>query len=152
MTLPAENTLLILDGIGVPLYSARGLSESFSLISQANQLERSCNGSLIDFAPDWGKKYALTISCTDQEILPPDSLKPGDTVTVSCVSEFHCLAADTPASFVSGSDRIEGAFKFYRPVLNMTVIDFTMQTDEYSGAVSWSLKLEETGDDEGTGA
>lgn len=147
MSLPDEDTLLVIDGMGVPLYAARGLTEALTLIDGASQLERTVNGNFLDFAPDWARKYALKISCTDQRALPPDNVWPGDEVVVSCVTELHRPTADPAAhEVVTGSEFVEGGNTYYRPKLTMTVIGFDMQTDEYSGDVSWSLTLEESGD------
>lgn len=152
MTLPAEGTLLVLEGIGIPLYAARGLTETFGKV--AAQLERSCNGGFIDFTPDWAKDlYTLEISCEDVRLIAPDHLRAGDAVTVSAVTEFYYDsstggAARTP---VSGSERVEGSRTFYRPTLDMIVMEpVNVVTDEYGAKVSWTLKLEEAAPDEST--
>jgi hypothetical protein len=65
-------------------------------------------------------------------------------VTVSCVAELCCPSTDTPTKpVVSGSQRTEGSFIFYRPQLTMQVVGLTMEKDEYGATTSWTLELEE---------
>ena len=42
-----------------------------------------------------------------------------------------------------GSERTEGPYTYYRPVLSMRVVDFNQSFDEWNAQVSWSLTLEE---------
>jgi hypothetical protein len=44
---------------------------------------------------------------------------------------------------VAGSARVEGDFSFYRPVLTMRVVGFSVSRDEYGAVVSWQMQLEE---------
>lgn len=146
MSLPAEGTLLILDGIGIPLYSARGLSQTLTPIAEATALERSVNGEIIDFSDDQFRLLSSKITCTDQRTPAIDGIWPGMAVSVSCVAELCYPTSGSPSrSAVSGSDYTEGSFTFYRPLLEMTVTGFNTLTDEWGASVGWELDLEETG-------
>lgn len=138
------DTLLILTGIGVPLYSARGLTQTLEPIAAAANLRRTVNGDLRDISFEPFRKYHSKISCTDQRAPAIDGIWPGMTVTVHCVQELCYPVGGTPGRpMVSGSDRTESGFVFYRPVLEMLVVAMTDQTDEYAADVQWSMDLEE---------
>jgi hypothetical protein len=139
-----DDTLLILDGIGVPLYSARGLQQTLAPIAAAANLRRTVNGSLRDVSFEPFRRYGSRISCTDQRAPAVDGIWPGMAVIVHCVEELCYPVGGMPQrSEVSGSSRTEDGFVFYRPVLNMLVTTLTMQIDEYSADVQWSMDLEE---------
>ena len=138
------DTLLILDGIGVPLYSARGLQQTLEPIAAAANLRRTVNGNLRDLSFEPFRKYHSKITCTDQRAPAVDGIWPGMAVTVHCVEELCYPVGGTPERpEVSGSSRTEGDFVFYRPVLTMLVVAINQQTDEYPADVTWSLDLEE---------
>jgi hypothetical protein len=137
-------SLLVLSGIGVPPYSARGLTQTLQPIEAAGSQRRTVNGTLVDLSQAQFRKYRSTIRCGDHEAPALDGIWPGQVVTVNCVAELCCPSVDTPAkSVVSGSQRTEGSFIFYRPQLVMQVVGFTMEKDEYGAATSWTLELEE---------
>jgi hypothetical protein len=140
-----SETVLTLSGVGVPPYSARGLTQTLEPIDAAANLRRTVNGALRDFGYAPFRKYRSTISCADQEPPAVDGVWPGRTVTVACVAELSFLTAGgSPARpVVSGSQRIDGNFTLYRPQLTMLVTGFSMSRDEYGAAVSWQLQLEE---------
>jgi hypothetical protein len=142
---PGATTLLILDSMGVPLYSARGLTQTLAPIAQAKQERRTINGGLVDLSLAQFRKYASTITCKDQRAPAIDGIWPGQTVTVSCVAELSYLTSGGSAhrTVVSGSSYVEGAFTFYRPQLVMKVTGLRTGMDEYGAAVDWSLELEE---------
>ena len=144
--LPAANahTLLRLDGIGVPSYSARGLRQSYTPIQQASQVRRTVNGALKDISFDGFKKLQTTITGSDQ--MPPavDGVWPGLQVTVECLFELSYLVGGTPSRpVVTGSSRTVGNFVFYRPILTCRIVSFNVDTDEYEAQVGWSMGLEE---------
>lgn len=141
------NTLLTMSGPGVPPYSARGLTQSLDPIDFASQTRRTINGNLKDLSVSQFRKYKSKISGKDQ--LPPAcaGVWPGQLVSVECISEL-CYATggtfSTPErTAVAGSTRVEGDFTFYRPVLEMRVIQFSIETDEWGAQVGWSMDLEE---------
>lgn len=140
-----ELTLLRLDPIGVPPYSARGITQSLDPIDQAVQLARNVNGTLVDLSDVNFRKYRSTISCTDQDQPALDGVWPGMILTVDCVIELSYLTAGGSPSrtVVSGSSRIEGSHTFYRPQLTMMVTAPQSTVDEWGAECSWSLSLEE---------
>ena len=141
----ADETLLTLSGMGVPPYSARGLTQSLEPIDGAAQLRRTVNGALADLSYEPFRKYKSTISGQDQEPPAIDGVWPGQLVDVGCIAELCFLTAGgSPArTAVAGSERVEGDFSFYRPVLSMRVVGFSVSRDEYGAAVSWQMQLEE---------
>jgi hypothetical protein len=142
---PNSFTVLRMSGVGVPPYSARGLTQTLAPISQASQNKRTINGSLKDISFPGFDKYKSTISGNDQKPPNVDGIWPGQTVVVDCISELqYTTIGGTPQrSVVSGSLYVEGNHTLYRPQLTMRIIDFSMQTDEYGAQVSWSMDLEE---------
>jgi hypothetical protein len=140
----SDDTLLGLSGIGIPDYSARGLTQTLEPIEAAISLRRTINGGLKDLSFAQFRKYKSTISCHDQEPPAVDGVWPGHVVTVDCVAELSHPASESPArAVVSGSARTEGAFMFYRPQLQMLVTGFSVNRDEYGAAVQWQMDLEE---------
>ena len=140
-----DSTLLKLNGVGLSPYAARGLTQTLNPIDQAKDLRRTINGELIDFSISQLRKYASVISGDDQ--MPPavSGVWPGREIQVACLAELSYLttvgAAERPA--VADSERIEGLYTYYRPILNMRVVDFSQSFDEWDAQVSWSLSLEE---------
>lgn len=139
-----DDTLLVLTELGIPLYAARGLTQTLEPIQAAANLRRTVNGSLIDLSYSQFRKYASTISCTDQRVPALDGVWPGQELTVSCVAELaYADGASPQRESVSGSERQEDGFTFYRPILTMLVTRFHQQIDEWGAAVGWELDLEE---------
>lgn len=139
-------TLLVITGMGVPPYSARGLTQTFQPIENSGHLERSVNGPFIDFSNPAFKKYASKITCTDQDAPALSGIWIGALVTVQCVFEFSFLTANPSAQerpAVPGSTRTEGDFTFYRPQLEMVVMNFNASGEEYEALIRWELDLEE---------
>ncbi len=142
----SDDTLLILEGdvIGITAFSARGLTQTYAPISQAGDLRRSINGTLRNRGASQFKKYSSKITCSDVSAPALDGVFPGDQVTVSCVFEFSYPIAGTPTrTAVSGSERADDDFNYYRPILVCLVTDFNVQKDEYGAVVGWELDLEE---------
>lgn len=145
MPLPAEKTLLVLDGMGVPLYSARGLTQTLTPIQGQSVVRRTINGTPRDLSLPVAKKYDSTISCTD--LAPPasDNIWAGRIVVVHCVAELsRALAASPSRQVVPGSEITEGNFVRYRPILTMMIVEAPSLTmEEYTARRSWSMKLTE---------
>lgn len=138
-------TLLSISGINIPPYSARGISQTLAPIAGAANLRRTVNGTLVDLSASQFRKYASTISCTDQQHPALNGVWPGVQVTVDCICELSYLTSGGSAdrTVVPGSSRTEGLYTFYRPRLIMRVLSYDIQTDEWGAAVGWSLELEE---------
>lgn len=141
---PNAFTVLRLLGIGVQPYSARGLKQSLTHLDQASQLKRTVNGGLKDISFEGFRKYKSTITGDDQT--PPnfDAVWPGMPVTVDCISKLSYSFGGSPGRpVVPGSEITEGAHVYYRPRLEMKVVTWTTEEDEYGAAISWSMDLEE---------
>jgi hypothetical protein len=153
--MPTLPTVLVLTGVGVPPYSARGLRMSLQPISSSQNLRRTVNGGLVDLSESAFRKYAATI--TGSDIDPPaiESVWPGLSVTVHSIVELSCEApTEMPTEEeatdlglerepVPGSIREADGFIFYRPVLHMRVVGFEVNRDEWGNTHSWTMQLEE---------
>ncbi len=138
------NTWLVLSSMGVPLYSARGLSQTLEPIDGSKSMRRSINGILTDVSHDQFRKYKSKISCTDQRSPAFDGIWPGMTVIVDCIAYLSYPTTGSPQrTVVAGSSFTEGNFIFYRPQLTMMVTANSAQTDEWDASVPWELELEE---------
>ncbi len=142
-----HNTLLVLYGMGQPLYAARGLTQTLKPISAAVNVSRSINGDAMDLSYEQFRKYASTITCSDLEAPSLDGIWPGMFVTVECVCELSFLSSGgVPARYaVAGSTRTDTnvGLTFYRPVLDMQIVGLDMNCDEYRDTVQWTMDLEE---------
>lgn len=138
-------TVLRMQGVGVPPYSARGLKQTLEVIDQSTQLRRTVNGSLKDISFEGFRKYKSNISGSDQQ--PPNfnGRWPGLQVTVDCIAELaYAQENETPERpVVPGSEFVEGAHTSYRPRLIMRIVNLSISHDEYGRQVDWSLDLEE---------
>ena len=144
MAYPDDTTNLVLTGVGVPPYSARGLTQTLQPISSAAYYERTVDGSLVDLSATQFQKYASTISGTDQQPPAFDGLWPGQTITVDCIAElaYETSTGGAPERTVVAS-REDGDWTFYRPRLVMMITGFRANYDEYGAEVGWELSLEE---------
>lgn len=146
----SDSTLLVISAIGVPPYSARGLTQTLEPIPASQNLRRTVNGELADVSATQFRKYRSVITCTDQQPPAMSAAWPGLELTVDCIAELAYLTATGSPDRVladvdSGSEasRVEDDFTFYRPQLTMRLVTFRTQTDEYGATVAWSLELEE---------
>lgn len=146
MVTNTDPTELRLEGIGVPPYSARGLSQTLEPIDQAKQLERTINGELLDLGYAPMRKYKSTISGSDQKAPAVDGIWPGQIVWVDCIAQL--CHSNTVATFgrepVDYDDihEIQG-FIYYRPRLHMMVTGYSTDEDEWGAVVGWKIDLEE---------
>jgi hypothetical protein len=137
-------TLLVLQPIGVPPYSARGLTQTFQPIAAAAAQKRTVNGKLVDVSAPQMRKYHTQITCTDQNAPALDGVFPGMEVQVDCVFELSYPDGGTAQrEAVPGSLREADGFWFYRPRLTCQVTAFNTSTDEWGASVNWQLDLEE---------
>jgi len=139
-------TDLVLSGHGIPRYSARGLTQTLTLIDAAAQLFYSVNGTLLNFSPPQFRKFRSTISCTD--VLPAAlaALWPGVIVDVDCISPISYLTiigSPVPDRTVVRSEVVHDyTYDWLR--LTMGVMGpWTQSTDEYAAQTSWQLDLSE---------
>lgn len=139
-----SETMLVLSVMGVPLYSARGLSQTLEPIDASKNMRRSINGVLTDIAHAQFRKYKSKITCTDMRTPAVDGIWPGMTVVVDCVAYLSYPSGGAPQRPpVSGSSYTEGSFVFYRPRLTMMMVSNSAQMDEWAGTVPWELDFEE---------
>lgn len=137
-------SVLSITGMGVPPYSARGIKQTLTPIQGASNLRRTIDGTLINVSPEQFQKYKSVISCEDQQPPAIDGIWPGLIITVDCVYELARNVGDSPARpVVSGSERTEGDFVFYRPTIVFMINNFTNDCDELGASNSWQLELEE---------
>lgn len=146
---------LTISGISLPPCSVRGVTERLRQID-TSPARRDANGTLVRLARASHRKYVATITCTDMDSPAFGALWAGDAVTVGCVSEVtHAAALPLARAAVPGSVRhtdaaghtlpsaVGAANVHYRPLLDMMVMSFEVQTDEYGQEVSWTLELAE---------
>lgn len=138
----ANETVLVLSGVGVPPYSARGLTQTLVPIDQSINLARTINGELLDISASQFRKYRSTISGNDQDPPAVDGIWPGMQVTVDCIAELSYPEGGTAQRTIVSSRTADG-FVFYRPRLIMRITSFNVQRDEWGAAVDWSMDLEE---------
>lgn len=140
-----ESTLLVITGLGISPYAARGLTQTLEPIEAAANLQRTIDGALADFGYDQFRKYKTTISGSDQRPPAVDGKWQGLSLVVKCISELsYVTSGGSPQRpVVTGSSYVEGDFTFYRPELTMRLTGFTMATDEWAAGVNWSMSLEE---------
>ena len=148
MTIAApEWTVLRITGMGVVPYSTRAATQSLEPIGQAGaNIYRDVNGVLrtVGGATTF-QKYRSSISGSDMRPIAVNGVWPGKLVTVQCIATLGYLSAtEAPArTVVPGSSFIEGDWTFYRPELSMMVLSWSLEEEEYEGAINWSMELEE---------
>lgn len=138
-----SDTDLVLTGIGISPFSARGLRDNLRPIDSGD-LRRDVNGALVDVTDTRFRKYLVSITGSDQE--PPgfDGIWRGMPVTVDALSKLSYPTGGSPGrTVVPGSSVVNGAFTVYRPRLAMLVADWTLDRDEWGAVIGWSLDLEE---------
>lgn len=140
-----DTTLLVITGMDIAPFSARGLTQTLQHIDAAAFSRRTINGNLHDLSAAQFRKFKSTINCNDQQAPALNGIWPGQQLTVDCVAELSYLTGSgSPARpVVPGSSRTDGEFTFYRPRLIMRVTGFTTSKDEYGAVTSWSMDLEE---------
>lgn len=139
------DTVFALSTLGVPLYAARGLTQTLDPIEASKQYGRTIDGALVDLSVSQFRKYRSTVTCSDQRPLALDGIFPGQVYTVDCVAELsYKTSGGSPARTpVAASSYTEGDYTFYRPQLSMMITSYSEQVDEYGAVVSWTLELEE---------
>lgn len=99
------DTNLVLAGIGIPRFSARGIKETLAPL-ELGELRRNINGTLVDLTdPALHRKYGLTISGDDVRPAALDKVWMGKVVTVSCVSTLGQAATFTAGAASIGLGR-----------------------------------------------
>ena len=147
MSIADAGTDLVISGHGIPRFSARGLTQTLTLVDPAAVLAYSVNGGLLNFSPPQFRKFKSSITCTD--VLPAAlaALWPGVVVEVDCISPIAYLTAigsPVPDRTVARSEVVdEYTYDWLR--LTMAVATaWTQSTDEWAAQTSWQLDLTET--------
>jgi hypothetical protein len=150
MTLGADNnlTLLVMSTIGVPLYSARGLTQTLTPVSEAKPTpRRTVNGELRWLGLSQMQKYESVISCTDQQAPRFDGIWPGQAVLVNCVCELAYITSGGSAgrTVVPGTTprTTPDGYTYYYPQIAFMVTDYNQSMDEYAHDYQWQLSLRE---------
>lgn len=142
-----DETILNITPIGLPPYSVRGVTETLSPI--VANLERTANGGFVDLTPPQFRKYKVVLTCEDMDSPALDGIWPGAQLVIDCLTELPFLTGGSPEAVpqrtaVSGSERTEGDFTFYRPQLTVRVTQpWQIVTDEYGARVGWQMECEE---------
>jgi hypothetical protein len=139
----SDDTLLNLD-FGIAPYSARGITETLAPDSASQKMRRTVNGTLVDLSGTQFRKYLVSVQCRDLQPPALSGVWPGQIVTVNCITELcHETGGAFERTAVGGSTRTADGFTYYRPVLTMMVVSFSMDTDEWGGRIGWTLELAE---------
>lgn len=145
-----SGTILTISIFGVPYYSARQLKQTYTPIkdirNNRNNLVRTINGVLTNLTPSIMLKYATTISAKDQAGPANDLLWPGQLLTINCCAPLTYpvgLPGAPGRGVVSGSSSTSNGFTSYLPIMNVMVIDFDNQWEEWPHEFGWKLECEE---------
>lgn len=148
MALDTTGTVLtIMDGVSLlPLYSARGLSQTLTYFDGAEVQEYTVNAELVNLGLDRFRKMVSVISATD--VRPPslDLVWPGRVVTVGCAHVFNypTVGGSPGRTPVAGSSFVEGDFTFYRPQITFMLGKPNGRFEEWEAGYSWSIPMRET--------
>lgn len=159
-------TELTLSRGGLPPFSARGCTQTLSLVSLGAYHRTIANKLVYLGKPE--KKFKSVIQCQDMTSLATDGLWPGTVVEVGCIQRLcqkilgDVCVLERPARPESVQVTLVGdncayeykdqtiffkeqqeGFVSYRPILRMQVKNYTLTTDEWGVKVGWQLDLEE---------
>lgn len=144
---PNDFTTLVLDGIGVAPYSARGISQSLEPIAESSHLEYTINGELIDLGIPELRKFQVSISCTDQEAPALSGIWPGVAFTLHSIEPLSFPTAEPARKerpSVPGSEYQIGDMTYYRPILELVCSSWKTNITEYGRDINWQLEARET--------
>jgi hypothetical protein len=143
--IPLPDTVLVLSSMGIPLYSARGLKQTWAPIGEAGFVLRDINGELCDLGDENFDKIATVISGEDVRSPAFNDIRIGKLLTVDCIFELAYLTSGGSPQFsvVSGSSYVEGDFTRYRPQMIGRVVSFEADSDEWESITTWSLGIEQ---------
>lgn len=127
-------TLVSITGDTIPSnflgdYAARALTMSLTQIDAAKRMRRTINGELKDVSRAPFKKYQATIQCSDHDSPPLTDAPAGTLVTVVCLPEMGTHGEDTDGPITL--------------TLQMMVVNWTVQREEWEAQTGWSLDLVE---------
>lgn len=125
MTVIIPATLMSIDGIDFEDWAVRGIKMSLQPIDNG-ELVRDCNGNLRDITIDSHRKYAISISCTDQDAPILTNVWRGKQIELSCIPGL-------------GVDNNTGGTL----TINALVTGWTTNRDEYGASTDWQLDAEQ---------
>lgn len=111
-------------------YAARGLAMSLAQIDAAKRMRRTINGELKDVSRAQFQKYQASIQCSDHDSPPLTDAPAGTIVNVVCLPDMGTTGDDTSGDPV----RLE---------LEMMIVDWQVERDEWNAQTGWSLVLVE---------
>ncbi|MBL0941580.1 MAG: hypothetical protein IBJ00_02460 [Alphaproteobacteria bacterium] len=155
---------------GLPPWSARGCTQILRPIPTGD-LRRTVNGQLIYTGLQSHQKYQSLIQCEDKTPIALDGLWRGNEIEVSCIQPLTqrmtgqvcrldrkpiietvqaienrgqpLVIADIEGQDVRLASSIQQGFITYCPILQMRIVDFGYNIDEWGLKNGWYLKLEE---------
>jgi len=132
-------------GIVLPLYSARGITQTLETIDGAMFQARTVNAELVDLAVPRFRKFKSVISANDQRPPSRDDIWPGRVVAVGCayLLSYPTIGGTPSRAVLTGSDFVEGNFTFYQPLITFMIGKATGSFDEWQSGYQWSIPLEE---------
>jgi hypothetical protein len=129
----------------LPLYSARGITQTMKPRLGAKSQRVTVNGELVDLSLTRMQKYNSVISATD--VRPPsrDDVWPGHTVNVACayLLSYPTSGGSPHRTVLSGSSFVQGAFTFYRPVITFMIDECGGSFAEWEAGYQWSISMNE---------
>ncbi|MBX9805599.1 MAG: hypothetical protein K2Y18_07605 [Alphaproteobacteria bacterium] len=165
-----ESELIINRG-GFPPLSARGCIQSLMPI-ESGVLKRTINGSLVYTGKGPAHKYRSIISCEDKASLAMEGFWRGSELKVGCIQRLWQKVLGTGVvlerdpvegsvfliatnqeelglesvmgrNVVFASNVADDTYVSYRPWLDMRVVTFSLNTNEWGLKAGWRLELEE---------
>lgn len=145
MAFNGQTLLVISTPMGVPLYSARNLTQTITPIKASQQLFRTINGELDDLSIPEMRKYQIKITCTDFHSPALDGIWPGQQLTIDSCAVLAYAVGGTPQRTpvpLAPTHTWDG-FVYYYPRLIVRVTDFSHGFEEWPGQYQWELDAEE---------
>lgn len=159
-------TNIILSRGGFPPLSARGCQQTLEPIERGD-FKRTIKGDLIYLGRHTHHKYKSIVACQDKEAPALESLWKGEEIQVGCIQRLWQKPANSqvklerpprPHSIIvlkegkpfsqfeaQGNviqiDEWQNVLVGYQPILNMVLVDFTIQYHEWAHTSGWTLKL-----------
>lgn len=157
---------------GFPPFSARGCEQELMPIIQG-EFHRTVNGDLIYLGEDTHTKYKSTITCKDKTAIATDGIYRGSEIKLGCIqrlwqkispnqnfvtldkmpvgdSVFAIDSDNFPIQIIETQNQTvelktphNGGFICYRPLLNMRITQYKLNTNEWGIKVGWQIECEE---------
>jgi hypothetical protein len=131
--------------IVLPLYAARGLTQTLEPIDGSMFQARTVNAEMIDLSVSRFRKFKSVITGKDQRPPSRDDIWPGRIVSVGCayLLSYPTVGGSPSRTEVSGSSYTEGSFTFYQPLITFMIGKPTGLFEEWQAGYEWSIPMEE---------